>query len=300
MYTPAPTRLSLSPGTPQKPPGATWPQGRPIACIVISLSSHIISLSALSVAPPRRRGYDSSERTSILFHFFSNCCTRENVNEIINWKSNVEEQSRLDREWKMYLIVKRQQPIVRKECNDRYIDYMQYIQIYVCIYIRNVNWSSKTWSTCTRGSFCFNFSILDGSRTASLDTFLFLWLRFCLLRPGISHIVRIYPSLPYLSFYLLCSLLSHSIRRFVSFALYLFAHNVRLRFSSRCVGSIMDRCYSEFLSLSCVPRALVSGNGDAWLCISYVFSYLLSSYIRTFVLIYLFLSFSLSLPFLFS
>lgn len=90
--------------------------------------------------------------------------------------------------------------------------------------------------------------------------FYFLLLRFHILRPGISHIVSIYPLLPYLGFDLLCSpSLPLCTRRFVSFALHLFVHNVRSRFSSR-----VTRWFH--------PWAVVTPSSSRY-CVSLVLSY---------------------------
>lgn len=127
-------------------------------------------------------------------------------------------------------------------------------------------------------------------------------LRFHILRPGISHIVSIYPLLPYLGFYLLCSpsLPLYSSIRFLRFAPLRPQRPVAVFLSRYTLVPSVGRCYSKFLSLSRVPRALISGNGDERLRISYMFLVylLLVSSKRTlfcaFIYCFFFLSFSAS------
>lgn len=161
MYTPAPTRLSLSPGTPQKSP---W-------CHLTSRRAHRVHrhLSIIvhhqSIGPT---GRPSSAKRIWLFgkninfiSFFLKLLHARNVNEIINWKSNVVRDNR-DSTGSEKLLCYRQTAITnhpkRVQRLDMYRLYATYTSIYICIYIRNVNWSSKTWSTCTWGSFYVSFS----------------------------------------------------------------------------------------------------------------------------------------------
>lgn len=115
---------------------------------------------------------------------------------------------------------------------DMYRLYAIYTSIYICIYIRNVNWSSKTWSTCTWGSFYVSFSI----RRRYFRLFFFFNF-FCY---AFIYCVLVFPtSLVYIRYCLISVFIFsvvhhyHCTRRFVSFALHLFVHNVRSRFSSR-------------------------------------------------------------------
>lgn len=112
---------------------------------------------------------------------------------------------------------------------------------------------------------------------------LLLFIRFYILRPGISHIVSIYRycfisvsifSVVHLSTTVpLCSAL-----RFLRFAPLRPQCPVAVFLSRYTLVPSVGRCYSKFLSLTRVPRALISGNGDERLCISYVFSRIFSSH----------------------
>lgn len=143
----------------------------------------------------------------------------------------------------------------------------------MCIYIRNVNWSSKTWSTCTWGSFYVSFSI----RRRYFRLFFFWFFNFFCY--AFIYCVLVFPtSLVYIRYCLISvsifSVVHHlplySSIRFLRFAPLRPQRPVAVFLSRYTLVPSVGRCYSKFLSLSRVPRALISGNGDERLRISYM------------------------------
>lgn len=194
------------PGHLRNQPGATWPQGGPIACIVISIIAHHQSIGPTGRPSSAKRTWLFGKNINFILLFSQNCWPKRKRNNKLR-KSNAE-QSRLD--WVREKIFSTNNNQSSEKCNDRY-------RLYRYEYVRNVNWSSKTWFTrqcLSRFQFCL-------SEHWGPPAVCFGLIRSVYLRPGISHI----------SFALICIILSrlhkHSVFRCsISSALQLFVHGV--------------------------------------------------------------------------
>lgn len=142
-----------------------------------------------------------------------------------------------------------------------------------------------------------------------VDTFVFFFIFFNFFCYAFIYCVLVFPtSLVYIRYCLISvsifSVVHHyhctSSIRFLRFAPLRPQRPVAVFLSRYTLVPSVGRCYSKFLSLSRVPRALISGNGDERLRISYmllVYLLLVSSK-RTlfcaFIYCFFFLSFSAS------